>query len=69
MSQKAQSYTQYVTLGDIDKSQALLPIGQSERLEAKSRLADYDLWSKGKLRSTPISKEGVKKITASTQNL
>jgi len=69
MSQKAQSYTQYVILGDIDRFQAILPIGQSELPQGKSRLADFDLWSKGGLRSAPISKEGVKKITASTQNL
>ncbi len=69
LSQKAQSYTQFVTLGNVDESQALLPIGQSEHPHAMSRLAAYDLWSQGRLRPAPISRKAVETTAASRQDL
>jgi len=68
LSQKAQSYTQYVTLGAIDNSMALLPIGQSEHPAAPSRLSGYDLWSEGKLRPAPVSRKKVEPLIVSRTN-
>jgi penicillin amidase len=67
LSQQAQSYTQYVLLKDADESLALLPIGQSERPDSPYRLSGYDLWSKGKLRPAPLSREKIEKIKKSEQ--
>ncbi len=69
LSQQAQSYTQYVTLKDADESLALLPIGQSEQPDSPYRLSGYDLWSKGKLRPAPLSREKVEKIKKSQEKL
>jgi penicillin amidase len=68
-SQRAQSYTQYVTMRDADRSQALLPIGQSEHPQSPYRLSGYDLWSRGRLRSAPLSRERVEMIVTSKKNL
>jgi len=68
-SQRAQSYTQYVPLNDADESQALLPVGQSEQPESPYRLSGFDLWSRGKLRPAPLSREKVEKLVKSRKNL
>jgi len=68
-SQRAQSYTQYVTLRDADESMALLPIGQSEHPNSPFRLSGYDLWSQGKLRPAPVSRKAVNKYAASQLSL
>ncbi len=67
--QKAQSYTQYVPLNDADESLALLPVGQSEKPDSPYRLSGYDLWSRGKLRPAPLSKDKVEKFVKSRKNL
>jgi acyl-homoserine lactone acylase PvdQ len=67
--QKAQSYTQYVTLKDADESLALLPVGQSEQPESPYRLSGYDLWSQGKLRPAPLSREKIEKLFKSRKVL
>ena len=67
--QRAQSYTQYVPLNDADKSLALLPVGQSEQPNSTYRLSGYDLWSKGKLRPAPLSREKVEKFVKSRKSL
>jgi len=69
LSQRAQSYTQYVTLKDADESMALLPVGQSEQPQSPYRLSGYDLWSKGKLRPAPLSREKVEKLVKSRKSL
>ncbi|MFH1718106.1 MAG: penicillin acylase family protein [Planctomycetota bacterium] len=69
LSQRAQSYTQYVTMGNADQSQALLPIGQSEQPNSTYRLSGYDLWSKGKLRPAPLSRKEVEKLAKSKKEL
>jgi len=69
LSQKAQSYTQYVTLKDVDGSLALLPIGQSEHPGSPLRLSGYDLWSQGKLRPAPLSRKKVEKFVTSKKLL
>jgi penicillin amidase len=69
LSQKAQSYTQYVTLKDVDGSLALLPIGQSEHPGSPLRLSGYDLWSRGELRPAPLSRKKVEKHVTSKEVL
>jgi len=69
LSQKAQSYTQYVPLNDADESLALLPIGQSEHPGSPYRLSGYDLWSQGKLRPAPLSRKKVEKYVISKKSL
>lgn len=68
-SQRAQSYTQYVPLYDADESLALLPIGQSEHPDSPYRLSGYDLWSQGRLRAAPLSREKVQRIVTSQKTL
>ena len=65
LSQRAQSYTQYVVLDGADRSMALLPIGSSEHPDSPYRLSGYDLWEKGKLRPAPLSRPAVEKLTVS----
>ena len=69
LSQRAQSYTQYVTLHAIDKSMALLPVGPSEHPDSPYRLSGYELWEQGKLRPAPLSRRAVEKLTVSTTTL
>ena len=69
LSQRAQSYTQYVPLNGADESLALLPVGQSEQPESPYRLSGYDLWSQGKLRPAPLSREKVEKLVKSRKRL
>jgi penicillin amidase len=69
LSQRAQSYTQYVILNDADESMALLPVGQSEQPKSPYRLSGYDLWSQGKLRPAPLSREKVEKLVKSRKSL
>jgi acyl-homoserine lactone acylase PvdQ len=65
LSQRAQSYTQYVPLDDADKALALLPVGASEHPDSPYRLSSYDLWAEAKLRPAPISDKAVKKLAVS----
>ncbi len=69
LSQRAQSYTQYVRLDDADKSMALLPVGASEHPDSPHRLSGYDLWQKGKLRPAPLSRPAVEDVTTSRTTL
>jgi len=65
LSQRAQSYTQYVVLDGADRSMALLPIGSSEHPDSPYRLSDYELWGQGKLRPAPLSRQAVEKWAVS----
>jgi len=65
LSQRAQSYTQYVPLDDADGAMALLPVGASERPDSPYRLSDYELWEKAQLRPAPLSRPKVEDIAAS----
>ena len=69
LSQRAQSYTQYVPLNNADEAMALLPVGQSEHPDSPFRLSGYDLWSRGKLRPAPLSREKVEEIKTSQKSL
>ncbi|MHC4740574.1 MAG: penicillin acylase family protein [Planctomycetota bacterium] len=57
LSQKAQSYTQFVPMSDPDNAKALLPIGPAEQPENQHRMSDYRLWAEKKLRPAPLSRE------------
>lgn len=61
----AQSYTQFVDLGDIDSSMSVLPIGISERPGSPYRLSMMKLWAEGKLHPAPITREAVEKFAES----
>ncbi len=65
LSQRAQSYTQYVPLDDADGAMALLPVGASERPDSPYRLSDYELWEKAQLRPAPLSRPKVEEIAVS----
>ncbi len=65
LSQRAQSYTQYVPMDDPDAAMALLPIGASERPDSPHRLAGYELWEKAHLRPAPLSRAAVEEIATS----
>lgn len=62
LSQVAQSYTQFVRLDDVDQSQSILPIGQSEHPDSPYRLSNYDLWGKGQLHPAPLSRPAVERL-------
>jgi acyl-homoserine lactone acylase PvdQ len=68
-SQQAQSYTQYVILRDADESLALLPVGQSEHPDSPHRLSGYELWSRGRLRAAPLSREKVQSFATSHKKM
>lgn len=65
LSQRAQSYTQYVRLDDPDRSMSILPIGASEHPDSPYRLATYDLWAQGKLHPAPLSRQAVERLAVS----
>jgi len=69
LSQKAQSYTQYVRLDDVDQSMSILPIGQSEHPDSPYYLCNYDLWAQGRLHPAPLSRKAVDKVAATTMTL
>lgn len=69
LSQKAQSYTQYVRLDDVDQSMSLLPVGQSEHPDSPYHLCNYDLWAQGQLHPAPLSRKAVGEIAATTVTL
>jgi penicillin G amidase len=65
LSQRAQSYTQYVPIADADEAQALLPVGASEHPDSPYRLSGYDLWAQAKLRPAPLSRQAVERLVTS----
>jgi penicillin amidase len=64
-SQAAQSYTQWVPMHDPDQAMSLLPIGQSERVEAPSRTRTMSLWARGELHPAPLSRRALEALAAS----
>jgi penicillin amidase len=62
LSQRAQSYTQYVRLDDADLSMSLLPVGQSEHPDSPYHLCNYDLWAQGQLHPAPLSRKAIDKV-------
>ena len=69
LSQKAQSYTQYVRLDDVDQSMSILPVGQSEHPDSPYHLCNYDLWAQGQLHPAPLSRKAVDEVAVITVTL
>jgi penicillin amidase len=69
LSQKAQSYTQYIRLDNVDLSLSVLPIGQSEHPDSPYYLCNYDLWAQGQLHPAPLSREAVNQIAVTNVTL
>lgn len=65
-SQRAQSYTQWVPLHDVDQAKSICPIGQAERPGQRSRSSTYELWRRGELHPAPLSRSAVAKVRASS---
>jgi acyl-homoserine lactone acylase PvdQ len=65
-SQRAQAYTQWVPLHDVDLARSICPPGQSERVGDASRLSTYRLWERGELHPAPLSRAAVEEIAAGT---
>jgi penicillin amidase len=68
-SQRAQSYTQWVSLDDVDTALSILPIGQSELPGDASRLSTYEMWARGDLHPAPLSRAAVGRIQSSRKQL
>jgi len=62
LSQKAQSYTQFVPLHDVDSALSILPIGSSDNPKSPYRFSTYSDWAQGQLHPAPLSREAVEKI-------
>lgn len=65
LSQGAQSYTQWVPLGDVDGALSLLPLGSSERVGDPMRTVNRDSWAAGELHPAPLSREAVERYARS----
>ena len=68
-SQAAQSYTQYVPLHDVDSARSLLPPGHSELPDSPLKTSTAQLWQKGELHPSPLSRQAVEKIAFSHRTL
>lgn len=62
LSQKAQSYTQFVPLNDVDSALSILPIGSSDDPKSPYRFSTYSDWAQGRLHPAPLSRKAVEKI-------
>lgn len=65
LSQAAQSYSQWVPMGDVDSAKSILPIGQSEHPNSPYHHSNVEDWAMGVMHPAPISKEAVMKIKKS----
>jgi hypothetical protein len=65
LSQRAQSYTQYVPLHNADEAMTILPIGNSDNPQSVFRFSTYGDWSAGELHPAPLSRETVGTICVS----
>ena len=58
-SQESQSYTQFVSLDDVDSAMSLMPVGNSEVPQSPFFRVNLDAWAKGELHPAPLSKDVV----------
>ncbi len=65
ISQKHQSYTQYVPLHDPDQALTILPFGNSDNPKSPFRFSTYGDWAQGKLHPAPLSRSAVEKYLVS----
>lgn len=59
LSQRAQSYSQWVPLNDVDAARSILPFGQSENPDSPYYQSNYELWAKGEFHPAPLSMEAL----------
>jgi len=69
LSQRAQSYTQFVPMHNPDESLTILPIGISDDPRSMFRFSTYGDWSQGRLHPAPLSRGAVEKLAVSQENL
>lgn len=60
LSQKAQAYTQYVPLHDVDQALSILPPGTSEDPRSPFRQSTLKDWQEAKLHPAPLSPKALK---------
>jgi hypothetical protein len=58
-SQRAQAYTQYVPLDDVDAAKSITPVGSSEHPESPYRFSTYSDWRRGTLHYAPLSRRWI----------
>jgi acyl-homoserine lactone acylase PvdQ len=68
-SQAAEAYVQWVPLAKVDQAKSILPPGQSERPDDRTRTINVENWAAGKLHPAPISREAVDRVAVSTRVL
>ncbi|NUQ35134.1 MAG: penicillin acylase family protein [Planctomycetaceae bacterium] len=59
--QRAQSYTHFIPLHDVDSAMSILPIDNGDRFDVETRLCTYKLWEEKKLHPAPLSRKAVEK--------
>ncbi len=64
-SQAAESYTQWISLADVDSALSLLPPGNSELPGSENFLDQKKAWAEGQLHPAPLTFSKVKDITVS----
>lgn len=69
LSQRAQAYTQFVPLHDVDAALSILPPGTSEDQLSPFRFSTYADWSQGKLHPAPLSRQATDAIMVSYKDL
>ncbi len=69
LSQKAQSYTQFVPLNDVDSALSILPIGSSDNPRSPYRFSTYSDWAQGQLHPAPLSRQAVENIAVARQTM
>ena len=69
LSQRAQTYTQFVPLHDVDAARSILPPGTSEDPVSPFRFSTYATWGQGELHPAPLSRGAVEAIMVSVTNL
>ncbi|MFC1765386.1 penicillin acylase family protein [Planctomycetota bacterium] len=69
LSQRAQAYTQYVPLHDVDAALSILPPGVSEDPASPFRFSMYADWARGVLHPAPLSRQAVEAIAVSARDL
>jgi len=65
-SQGAQAYVQWVPLADVNLARSLLPPGQSERPDCRSRDVNVEAWVNGELHPAPLNRRKVVELAVST---
>lgn len=66
-SQGGQSYTQFVSLDDVDSAMSLMPVGNSEVPQSPFYRVNLDAWAKGELHPAPLSKDAVDAYRVETE--